>query len=602
MDHPLQTQQDSIRLALYQEPETTLPGGSSGQNLGQTYVNCFPIIYRNQVTGETESIIVKRQGTTAPAAPSPTIASYGTSDTMTCIANTVVTQLYDVYVAAWFDSTSSKIYVIQYRPIAGTTTKIGEISGCSRHDTVFITEGTHGDTLLPAVAVSYQKADKSSGTGYYAVSSGGVFTGASLTTISNASFPSNLATPRIITGPFQYMNGHFYIMTLDGFIYMSSLTSAANPDITTWNTLATVTASQYPDGGIGVFRYKHHLLAFGKDSVEFFNDASDPPPGSTLERTDQAFIKFGAVSPRMIQNFDDSIYWVGYGSNNSFGVWKMTGYVPEKISDIRIDQALMNALTSNAELSWYNMQCIVLGARKHLVLNGITYVTAADFLNSSSYGSDTYPVTSAGSCRGVASAYSLEDKIWWGLNVGSGWTTAGTWIRPATSYSAPSQIGNYRQYMFLEFNIAGDFGSEVSSCRYTYFNQTTQSGGGYYDSNPSSAFGGTTLPICIVVSTNTYWFQTERRKRVNKIKAIIEGLTASDASVYALYIIATPDSLYNSLGTTSQVRRIVIPTSDQRYFDNNWGMMRAINVTLVARTLDDMRIRGVEIDLAQGTG
>ncbi len=599
MDRPLQTQQDSIRLALYQEPETSLPGGSYGSNMGQAYVNCFPIVYKNQITGETDSIVVKRQGCSAVADFTPTIASYGTSDSMTCICNMVITQLYDVYVGAWFDANNSKIYVVQYRPISGTTIKIGEISGCNRHDTLFITEITNGDTLLPGIAVSYQKFDKSSGTGYYAVSSAGVMTSSSLTTISHASFPANLGTPRIITGPFQYMNGHSYIMTLDGFIYMSSLTTAQNPDITTWNTLATVTASQYPDGGIGVFRYKHHLLAFGKDSIEFFNDASNPPPGSTLERTDQAFIKFGAVTPRLIQNFDDSIYWIGYGSNDSFGVWKMTGYAPEKISDIKIDQALMDALTSAADWSWYNMQCAVLGARKHLILNGITYYTAANFLTSNV--ADTYPITSSGSCRGNACVYSLDDRVWWGLNIGSAWTNAGTWPRLATSYGTSAQVGNYRQYMFLEMDLSGDTGSEASTCRALYFNQTTQSAGGYLDSNPSSAFGGTSLPITITVSTNTYWFQTERRKRVNKIKAIIEGLTANDASVYALYIIATPDSLYNSLGTTSQVRRIVIPTQDQRYYDNNWGMMRAINVTLVSRTLDDMRIRAVEIDLAQGT-
>ena len=59
-----------------------------------------------------------------------------------------------------------------------------------------------------------------------------------------------------------------------------------NPDITTWNTLATVVASQYPDRGVGLFRYKAFLLAFGQDSIEFWSDVSNPPPAASLERTD----------------------------------------------------------------------------------------------------------------------------------------------------------------------------------------------------------------------------------------------------------------------------------------------------------------------------
>ena len=100
---------------------------------------------------------------------------------------------------------------------------------------------------------------------------------------------------------------------------------------------------------------------------------------------------------------------------------------------------------------------------------------------------------------------------------------------------------------------------------------------------------------------NPYWFDTERRKRINKIKVIVDGLTTVDASIYAMYIIATPDNTYDSTGASSLSRRIVIPTADQRYYDNNWGMMRAINISIVSTTQDDMRIRAVELDLAQGT-
>lgn len=600
MDRPLQTQQDSIRLAVYQDDEITLPGGTYGGGLGQAYVNCFPVVQRNADTGEGVPMVVKREGTTAIADLS--ISALGTADTMVCIYNMVMTQLYDVYVAAFFDGTSGKIHIVMYRPgSASAAVKIGtlvdsvgsELTSCSATDAVFITEITNGDTLLPAIAVSYQKADQSSGTGYYAVTSGGVFTAASLTRISHASFPSNLATPRIITGPFQYMNGHNYIMTLDGFIYMSSLTSAGNPDVTTWNTNATVTATQEPDGGVGLFRYKHHLLAFGKDSVEFFNDASNPPPGSTLERTDQAFIRFGAISPKLIQNFDDTIYWVAYGSNNSFGVWKMDGYVPVKISTPKIDNMLINGLQGTNQFN-QTMQCIVLGGRKHVILNGFVYFTSPTFMVGS--GSDTYSLTPGFTSRCHAVAYNLDDKVWWGFNLLSSYQFS--YVMPTTSFKATSQQGNYRQYFFMQPQSSSGGGNDVSSCRVLYFNIGGLSAGKYVDVNPTF---GIDAPICMTMALNPYWFETERRKRVNKIKVIVDGLTTVDANVYAMYICQTPDNLFDSAGTTIISRRIVIPTADQRYYDNNWGMHRCLNLAVVCTSKDDMRIRGIEVDVAQGT-
>src|ERR1700676_5034522 len=274
-DKPLQSQQDSIPIPVWDAPNVRISNTGAGLYFEQSYINCYTEVYKAQTVFNAASIAaIKRPGTLATAALTPTIASYGTSDDMVCLANTVVTQLYDIYIAAFFDSNNSKIYIIQYRPIALTSTKIGEITGANINDMVFITEIVDGATLLPGIAVSYQKSDKSSGTGYYSISLAGVFTGAAtpqgLNVISSASFPSNLGTPRIITGPFQHMNGHTYIMTLDGFIYESQFT-ATNPDITAWNTNATVTASQYPDRGVGVYRYKHLLIAAGQASMEFWS-------------------------------------------------------------------------------------------------------------------------------------------------------------------------------------------------------------------------------------------------------------------------------------------------------------------------------------------
>jgi hypothetical protein len=144
-------------------------------------------------------------------------------------------------------------------------------------------------------------------------------------------------------------------------------------------------------------------------------------------------------------------------------------------------------------------------------------------------------------------------------------------------------------------------GDAVSSCRVVYFRQTQPGNTQYIDVNPTA---GVDSPIGIVIAVPPYWFQTERRKRINKIKVIMDGWVqpGTDSSVYALYIILTPDNVFDTSGSTHlQSRRIVIPTADQRYYDNNWGMHRVLNMCLVSITSDPMRIRAVEVDVAQGT-
>src|ERR1039457_175139 len=265
MDQPLQQQDVSNPfIPVYDSPDVRSHLAGAGLYFEQSYINCYPETYRNLSQYSKPDIkAIKRPGSVANILVSSTIATTtsAATDTLVCQTNTVVTQLYDVYVAAFFDAVSSNVYIVQYRPIAGTSTLIGTISSGTVTDMVFITEIMNGPLLLPGIAVSYQASNKSFGTGYYSITVAGVFTATSLQAIASGSFPSNLATPRIITGPFQHMNGHTYIMTIDGFIFESQFLagSPGTPDITSWNTNATVTSSQYPDRGVGIYRYKHLL-------------------------------------------------------------------------------------------------------------------------------------------------------------------------------------------------------------------------------------------------------------------------------------------------------------------------------------------------------
>ena len=140
MDRGLEKVQNTIRLPVYTAPQHR-PGfanpGGNPQVWEQSYINCWPQVGHDIVTGEPTIATVKRSGLKAGPVVAATIGSLGTITTMECIANISISALTDVFVGAWWDSTASKIYIVQYRPIAGTSVKIGEITSATATDIVF---------------------------------------------------------------------------------------------------------------------------------------------------------------------------------------------------------------------------------------------------------------------------------------------------------------------------------------------------------------------------------------------------------------------------------------------------------------------------------
>ena len=583
---------------------------------------------------------------------------------MVCLANCSITQLYDVYVGAFYNHATTSIKIIQYRPQALTTTLIGTIANATVNDLVFITEIVNGGTLTPGIAVSYQKADKSSGTGYYSLSVAGVLTtnfvgtgsqtttvltitavtsgvlwvgmaitgtgvpagtfivslgtgtggtgtynlstttagtgsitvtGVSLSPIVSVSFPSNLATPRIITGPFQHMNGHTYIMTLDGFIYESQYTTT-NPDITNWNTNATVTASQYPDRGVGVYRYKHLLLAVGQDSIEFWSPDNNAPPQSSLVRTDQAFIKFGAFSPKLVINTNDVIYWIAQGSAATIGVWKMDGYIPVKISTAREDYNLQSAFSASAvpQSSKYSLDVFLIGHKQHLMIGGIQVY----LILSTATGYVSTPT--AADFSGML-CFNINDQVWWLMGgTSTGWTS----LVPATAFPTTTQTGTYTQYFFRKVGASTNGQTSGATSTIPFYFPTPQQGK-YVDVEPYAGI----LPVtqynyCVAWQTNTRWFQTEARKRFIRASLITDLPTADPTFT------PTIDPVYLGYNINQQtnysMRKVTsLPASGdtlgRRVTINNLGMGRNISIGFASVSGSYQRFMGIALTVAQGT-
>src|SRR6478736_1910002 len=281
-DRPLQAVQDVLRVPLY-GMENIHNDLSDNAVLGQYIQNMIPQFAIDQVTQSKESYLVKRPG--LQLVPSSNFMTGIVNDISQCsVLDAIpITAVYDVYVIAVFHDSNDTIYIIGARPAAASYVKIGSFAPtASVDDYCFLSE------ITQAVAGSATPAV--------------VFAAASLVEITSTGFPPKQTPALISIGRFVWLNGVNYIASLDGRIWNS--TSNGN-DITTWNA-GVVAVQAYPDQCMGLERYKHHGIAFGRNSIEFFNDVGDTP--GPLQPTQQAFIKFGARSPRLIKNVNDIMY------------------------------------------------------------------------------------------------------------------------------------------------------------------------------------------------------------------------------------------------------------------------------------------------------
>jgi len=611
-DHALQDINSTVRLPLYGE-ERHFPGGGRSY-LDQRTINGFINVVSDHITGEKQMSFTKRPGLHSGQSLFSTSGA-ANHYTLHCKDNIVITQLSDVFVCALFDSVTGKISIIQYRPDAATSTKIGEISNCFWGDAIHITEyqQASGGNLYPAIAVSYKRIDEdaSGSSGWYAISNGTVFTASTLTEITHASFPTQLASPKVITGPFQQMNGLIYIMTTDGTIYNSGSSAGTSNDITLWNTLSNVLTYQSPDKGIGIYRYKHHLVAFSKNSIEFFNDEGLPSPGTPLLRTQQAYIAFGTVTSKSVININDVLYWISYGTGTSGALWKMAGYTPVKVSRQRQDNQITTAYQTTSYPNIIDLFSLMVGNKMHL---GVNFVGSYSMIyTKSTYGdqtNDTYKTSQKGTLAGRGSSfmYSIEDDLWWNWQtmqetnvVGSG-APQGIALHPAVSFAGSRSVTGYNQYILIDPVVDTNTQSNARVFVLEPAVGYAETSGVYRDDDPDSGLGA--IPISIVIQLNTANFLNENRKRINRVSLIFSVLpykATADTGTYSISLLYSKSNRIPESGSTLLTERYIsYPNSTGRYYWNNLGMARFWSFSIVALSKDPFPLFTLELDIDQG--
>lgn len=163
--------------------------------------------------------------------------------------------------------------------------------------------------------------------------------GGALTQIMDAQYPGNSGLTT--TGTFVHLDGYSFIMTTDGRIWNSDVGT-----ISSWDGNSFINTLLSPDTGIGLATYKNKILAFGKESIEFFENVGNPT-GSPLQRIPEYFIKLGSPTQSLISNLEDTIVFVSSSSSGSYGVYTLDNYRPKKISYSDLDSLLSQIGVNN---------------------------------------------------------------------------------------------------------------------------------------------------------------------------------------------------------------------------------------------------------------
>lgn len=576
---------DTVRVPLSGPADYAINDGSFAIQ-DQSYLNCFPVSVSGP-DGSKDVYINKRPGSERLGI---SLASILGNIDWALHANISITSLNDIYIAAIFDVTNSKFVICQYRPVTGTTLKVGEITGANFQDQLFLTELTIANTAT--LGIVYNSVDGVTSRGYYSTSVAGSFSGG-ITEITDTDFPPKRGSPLPLVGGMVQMNGQTYVLTNTGELCNSEVNS-----ITSWRTEGVVQAISYPDQGVGLVRYKHHVVVFGEDSIEFFSDAGNPFPRSPLGRTDQAFIKFGAMSARTIMALDDTIYWLAKSASGTIGLWKLDGYSPVKLSSPGEDVLLSNAPSVAAGVTPQFCTISYYGQR-HLLISGITLrpLGAATFFPNDPHALGPIELFST-------LAYNINEKVFWGFAPGGDPEGSTNFTRFAPMGTSRYVLTNtYPETQYYLWNSVGSgFISYLVDPGYIYVNNP--SGNIFVDGYEEGVDDGNTYTF--YYSPNRIMFGNEKRKRIHKIKAVFDQLTSDfnppETGAYLWFMIGRDEFTYQTADTQNVIMRYVeVPNDYNRYYVTNLGAFRTLYIALISKNAMGMRLRALEIDMSQGT-
>jgi hypothetical protein len=608
-DVKLDQQQQVIRLPLYAHEEQRQGNANNSDSRSmqdQFLVNCYPMVFRDPVNQDKP--VVKIQSRLGWSTPETDVNLNFLSSPTTAYPKAILnmTQLSDVLVIAYVDG--SQFRIIEYRPNANTCTSLGTIAfggNFTADDYVHLSELTIGATYDACLGVVISNAGLGGASiGYYALAVGGTLSGGvGLQQITDADYPPNMGTPRKAVGPLVQLNNVVYQMTETGHIHGSSpdiATAGIPARITVWDTSGFVRAQSYPDRGLGLVRYKHHLVAFGEESIEFYNDEGIAAPAIPIARTEQAFIKMGAMTQKAFINVDDVLWWVGKSYSGHISLYRLDGYQPTLVGQ-PTQQRLVADRPYGADL-----QIITMHGVRHIITN-LKAEGGVLWFNDGTHTGDS---VSGNTFLSGNLCFCIESNAWW------------LWASEhALTNSLTGMENFYTTTMYRYGSVARVCLSNIADSgtvyglhpRFAFPYYEASVGEGYYDAyrvGNSASIEPYRIPM--MVGTNLYDFENRQRKFIRSGRLIGDYIRNYNPG-------GTPWTAFNTEGLTlnfgvdktdditqSNSPEIIrgkplLVETGYRYNFNNLGSGRQFKFFWSINTYVPIRLEAMELTLAQGT-
>lgn len=276
----------TVRIPLIGSPTNR----GSSFTVDQRFVNCFPEVVQNMVTEQNRVYLIKRDGTSLHSNP-PGTTGEGRG------------------IYSW----NGKLYSVIGNKLYSNTTAIQTLSTST--GAVGFDQFTAANDYLVLV----------DGTKGYYISTTDV-----VTEITDPQFP----TPHL---PYPvFMDGYLFLQKTTGEIFNCDIT-----DITAWQSTSYIEPESYPDGAVAICRQNNLLVSLGVNSVEFFYDAANAPPGSPLSRNQQAIIQYGCASGTSVAQEEGLVIFVAASATGEKFVVAVEGTKDTPISTEAINRILI---------------------------------------------------------------------------------------------------------------------------------------------------------------------------------------------------------------------------------------------------------------------
>lgn len=492
---------NQIRIPLYAQADNKINNARAGfvDSYGghdQHLVNMFPVPVKDPLRPDsTQWSLVSRTGlnnvlagtwSTALAAPTTTQVVAACSfarlagKVVVCYKNAANNDLsfYEM------DTGTGNYTLIGNSAVAPNLGKLLAGTTYGANSNVWLSEISVNETAYLGIVID----NGTTSWGAYVASSGGSFGGQNIVEITDTDFAPKQPTPKRIVGPMVWMNNYVFVVDTDGFVWNSDSDS-----ITSWNSLNFIESSSIPDKAVRLVRYKHHLVVFSASSIEFLNDEGNTT--SPLQRTNQAYVNFGAMNTNAIISVDDTLFWIARSVDGTVGLWRMEGYTPTKVTGPYDSSFLRNGFTS------CNLQIVTMSGLRHLITNIIVDSTAGYIPAASDYYAPSNSVLQGVLC------YCIDTGAWWVL-AHEDLTNVGEEILVVNDV--------YRNIQLL-WN-SSPYGLSAHSLAYSSDLLDSSTGYDKFRVNVSSSYSYFRIPHAVF--TTAYDFGTSNKKTIYKMSMV----------------------------------------------------------------------------------